>query len=177
MRKSPRYTMNVISSRKNMLYAVVIIFFILVGILFYATNEKNDKQNGIIHKGNSIMQSPIPSEIPVQIIPKGNQVNVQEDKGNNTFVRYEKGLFIPREITIKNETGCFFEIQNTGNTDIIPRLGPYDPQKEKGFLYPAVSPHTKSLIDPRYGTDTSESFYDKNNPTADFIVHIDPTCF
>ena len=155
---------------------VVIIFFILVGILFYATNEKNDEQNETINEGNSIMPSPIPSEIPVQIIPKRNQVNIQEDKGNNTFVRYEKGLFTPRNITIKNETGCFFEIQNTGDMDVIPRLGPYDPANEKGFLYPRISPHTKSLIDPRYGTDTSESFYDKNNPTADFIVHIDPTC-
>ena len=97
--------MKIISSRKNIFYVVAIIFFILVGILFYVTNEKNDKQNGIIHEGNSIMQSPTPSEIPVQIIPKSNQVKIQEDKGNNTFVRYEKGLFIPREITIKNETG------------------------------------------------------------------------
>ena len=155
---------------------VVIIFFILVGILFYATNEKNDEQNETINEGNSIMPSPIPSEIPVQIIPKRNQVNIQEDKGNNTFVRYEKGLFIPHEITIKNETGCFVEIRNAGDTNVIPRLGPYDPKKERGFLYPAISPRTKSLIDPRYGTDISESFYDKDNPAASFIIHIDPTC-
>ena len=168
--------MKIISSRKNIFYVVAIIFFILVGILFYVTNEKNNGNNKEIKREIWVTESPTPSEIPVQIIPKSNQVNVQEDKGNNTFVRYEKGLFIPHEITIKNETGCFFEIQNTGNMNVIPRLGPYDPQKEKGFLYPAVSPHTKSLIDPRYGTDASESFYDKNNPTADFIVHIDPTC-
>ena len=122
--------MKIISSEKNIIYGAIIIFFIFMGLLFHFTNKKNNTDDGGIDERIHVTQSPTPSEIPMQIIPKSNQIKIQEDKGNNTFVRYEKGLFIPGEITIKNETGCFVEIQNVGNTDVIPRLGPYHPQKE-----------------------------------------------
>ena len=122
------------------------------------------------------MQPPRPLQIPMHNIPKHNSIKVQEDNGGHAVIQYGKGLFTPHEITIKNEIGCFIEIQNADDTDVIPRLGPYNPKKETGFLYPNIPPHTKSLIDPRYGASSSEFFYNKNNPTADFIVHIDPTC-
>ena len=123
----------------------------------------------------TILPSPAASEQPIQTTPQKNPVKVMEDQGTHSTVRYMLG-FSPREVTVKNETGCFVDIQNDGDAVLVPRLGTYDPKKEQGFLYPAILAHKSSLIDPRYGTVPRLIFYDKNNPAADFSVHIDPTC-
>ncbi|MDP3778999.1 MAG: hypothetical protein Q8R30_03100 [bacterium] len=161
---------------RSILFWAVIIFFALIAALFYFTGSKR-LQNDTIENQVKLSPSLSPSEQPVQYIPQnGSPVQVKEDQENPISVRYANGTFTPSEVTIKNETGCFVEIQNAGDQNIIPRLGPYDPQKEQGFLYPSIAPGNTSLIDPRYGTGAAFSFYDKNNPAASFIVHIDPTC-
>ena len=159
--------------KENILLRAAIIFFTLVAALFYFTSKQR-MENGIAVQNGS----PVPnvSEEPAQTAPQNNAVNVKEDIGNHTTVRYEKGSFTPREVTIAAETGCFVEIQNESENNLTPRVGPYDPKKERGFLYPPIPPHGKSLIDPRYGTIASISFYGKENPAAQFSVHMDPTC-
>ncbi len=158
---------------KNTLFLGIIVFFACVAILFYFTNERQIKDGQTMQ---SILPSPSTSQEPPKVVPQHNSVNVIEDNGNHSTVHYEHGLFTPHEVTIKNETGCFIAIQNADNTTIIPRLGPYDAKKEQGFLYPPILPHKDSLIDPRYGKSSQFLFYNRNNPHADFIVHIDPTC-
>lgn len=161
---------------RSILFWSVIIFFALVAALFYFTGGKKI-QNKTIENQADISPSSSPLEQPIKYIPQnGNPMKVKEKQENVTSVRYGNGIFTPSEVTIKNENGCFVEIQNAGDANIIPRLGPYDSQKEQGFLYPSIEPTKTSLIDPRYGTMTTALFYDKNNPTAVFIVHIDPTC-
>ncbi len=160
---------------KNILLGSAVIFFALVAVLFLVTGNKKHQEN--TQSTPSLSPSESSSDIPIEFIPQnGSPMKIKENTGNNTAVRYEHGMFTPHEVTITNETGCFVEIQNAGDQNIIPRLGPYDPQKEKGFLYPSIAPGKTSLIDPRYGTGILFSFYEKSNPTADFIVHIDPTC-
>jgi len=150
---------------KNILIWSAIIFFAIVALLFYVTENKKYEA---------------PKENPTPISPSQSSsehpTRVEEDQGNHTSVRYDQGQFSPPEITIKTENGCFVEIQNASNKNLIPRLGPYNPDKEQGFLYPAIAPGKTSLIDPRYGARITFSFYDKNNPGGSFIVHIDPTC-
>ena len=157
---------------KNIVWWAVIIFFACVGLLFYATRARQMPDREMVQEA-----SPWPrtSEEATQTPPRSNAVKVMEDNGIHSTVRYAHG-FSPAEITIKNETGCFVDIQNDGDTVLVPRLGPYDPKKEQGFLYPAIPAHKNSLIDPRYGTMPRLVFYDKNNPTAELSVHIDPTC-
>lgn len=157
-----------------MLWGVVIIFFSLVALLFLLTRGQRIEEHRQVYE-------PSPSSSPSSIEPAhedqpGPAMHVQQDASNHTSVRYANGSFTPPEIMITTETGCFVEIQNKSNRNLVPRLGPYDSHKEQGFLYPPVAPGTHSLIDPRYGTVTTFSFYDKNNSGATFIVHIDPTC-
>ena len=155
---------------------VAIIFFAVIAALFYFTKEIKIQERGLTESG-----FPMPlasaSESPTQAPPQNNAVRVQEDNGNHSAVRYEHGSFTPAEITVKTETGCFIEINNASDQELIPRLGPYDPKQEKGFLYSPIAAHKNGLIDPRYGSVSQFSFYNKNNPSATFIVHIDPTCF
>jgi len=162
-----------ITSEKNIFLVAVFIFFAIIIVLFYVTSGKRIEERGIIQD-----MSPLPSssEMPLQAPTQNNTVKVKEDDGIHAAVRYEHGLFNPRNITITNETGCFVEIQNVSDQDVIPRLGPYIEGKEKGFLYPSIAPDKSSLIDPRYGTITQFFFYNKNNPSAVFTVFIDPTC-
>ena len=159
---------------KNRVWWAVIIFFACVALLFYVTRTRQ-REDGDMVQAILPSASPSASEQPAQMPPQNNSVKVREDNGIHSTVRYAHG-FSPREITVKNETGCFVDIQNDGDTTLVPRLGPYDPKKEQGFLYPAIPAHKNSLIDPRYGTGTHFVFYDKNNPAAELSVHIDPTC-
>ena len=158
--------------KENISAAAAVIFFTLVAALFYFTSRQGIENGSAVQSG-----SPVPSvsEEP-QTAPPNNAVNVKEDTGNHTTVRYEKESFTPRDVTIANETGCFIEIQNESENNLTPRLGPYDPKKERGFSYPPIPPHGKSLIDPRYGAIVNLSFYGKENPGAQFNVHVDPTC-
>lgn len=160
-----------ITSEKNIFLATVFIFFTIIIVLFYVTGGKRIEERGLVQN-----ISPSPSVVPSQAPMQNNTVEVGEDKGIHAAVRYEHGVFNPKNITITNEIGCFVEIQNTSDQNVIPRLGPYTPQEEKGFLYPSIATHENSLIDPRYGTITQLSFYNKNNPSAVFTVSIDPTC-
>ena len=162
-----------ITSEKNIILLTVIIFFALIAVLFYVTSGKRIEERGLVQEGIS----PSPSVLPLQTPMQKNAVQVQEDSGIHSSMRYEHGSFSPVSIAIANETGCFVEIQNASDEDVVVRLGPYDPQQERGFLYPPIAPHENSLIDPRYGTITQFSFYNKNNPSAIFAVSIDPTCF
>jgi len=159
-------------SEKNIIMGSVLIFFTLVAILFLVTGSEKNRENK-----TSVSPFESPSDIPVQFIPQnGSPMEVKEKIENNTVIRYADGAFTPHDVSIKNKTGCFVEIQNADHLIITPRLGPYDPQKERGFLYPPIAPGKTSLIDPRYGSGTTYSFYEKSKTTADFIVHIDPTC-
>ena len=159
---------------KNIVWWTIIIFFASVAALFYATRTRQKEDGNMVQV---ILPSPSPSisEQPAQKAPQKNSVKVMEDQGAHSTVRYMQG-FSPREVTVKSETGCFVDIQNDGDMVLVPRLGPYDPKKEQGFLYPAIPAHKNSLIDPRYGTVPRLVFYDKNNPAEDFSVYIDPTC-
>ena len=164
-----------ITFEQKYIYFAIILFFALIAILFYATRGKRIEERGLVQH-----QSPLPvlspSQVPTPEPMQNNTVHVQDDDGMNTIVRYDQGHFIPTKITIANETGCFVGIQNASDTDVLVRLGPYNPKQEKGFLYPSIAPHETSLIDPRYGVVTQFSFYNKNNPSAIFTVFIDPTC-
>ncbi len=151
---------------------VVVIFFAVIAVLFYLTKGIKIQERGLAQS-----VSPLPSESPVQPPVQYNAVKVQEDNGNHSTVQYEHGSFTPAEITVKNETGCFVEIDNASDQEVIPRLGPYDSKQEKGFLYSSIAAHKNGLIDPRYGNVTQFSFYNKNNSRATFTAHIDPTCF
>ena len=160
---------------RNILFGSAVIFFALVAVLFLVTGNKKPQEN--TQRTPTPSPSESSSDIPVEFTPQnGSPMKIKENTGNNTAVRYEHGMFTPHEVTITNKTGCFVEIQNAGDQNIVPRLGPYDPKKEQGFLYPSIPPTKASLIDPRYGTMATASFYDKNNPAASFIVHIDATC-
>lgn len=163
---------------KKYIFFAIILFFALVAILFYVTTEKRIEDRGLVENepSSSLSPSPNPSQVPLEKPIQNNAVQVQEDNGVHSTVRYERGLFSPLEITVTNETGCFVEIKNMSDTDVVPRLGPYNPNQEKGFLYPPIVPHESSLIDPRYGEGMQFSFYNKNNSDAQFIAHIDPTC-
>ncbi len=167
--------MNPLSTEKNIIFFAIILFFTLVVILFYVTMGKKIEERGLVQNA-----SPSPSSIPFQTPwatpAQNNTVKREENNDIHAIVRYEQGLFNPADITVTNETDCVVEIQNTSDQDVIPRLGPYDPKQEKGFLYPAIAPRQTSLIDPRYGIATQFSFYNKNNPSAVFTVSIDPTC-
>ncbi|MDP3770579.1 MAG: hypothetical protein U1A25_00280 [Candidatus Sungbacteria bacterium] len=158
---------------KKVLWWAVIIFFAHVAVLFYLTNGLRWEDENV---PNTLM-SPTPSAtiIPTPLAPK-NPVKVIEENKQATTVVYENGLFIPHEVAIKNETGCYVMIENKSDADVIVRLGPFDSQKEQGFLYAPVAPGARMAIDPRYGIMTSASFYNKNNQSADFLVHIDATC-
>lgn len=160
-----------ITSEKNMIFWTVIIFFLCIIILFYITSGKKIEERGFVQH---IQASP--SIIPPYTPEENNAVHVQEDNGIHAVIRYEHTSFNPKNITVTNEMGCFVEIQNASYQNIAVRLGPYDPKKEKGFLYPLIAPGKSSLIDPRYGAITQFSFYNKNNPSATFSVSIDPTC-
>lgn len=163
-------------SEKHVFLWAVIIFFILVIVLFYITKERRHEYKKFAQPIVSGSSLPLPSSQPSQQPFLNNAVRVEEDSGIHTAVRYEDKLFIPKNITIANESGCFVEIQNKSDEIVIPRLGPYDSKEEKGFLYSSIAAHARSLIDPRYGVATQVSFYNKNNLSAIFIVHIDPTC-
>lgn len=154
---------------------VAIIFFAVIAALFYFTRGIRIEERGLTQSASPL--SPASSlESPAETPVRHNGVKVQEDNGNHSIVRYERASFAPAEITVKNETGCFVEIDNASNEEVIPRLGPYDPKQEKGFLYSPIAAHKNGLIDPRYGTIAQFSFYNKNSVRATFIVHIDPTC-
>lgn len=154
-----------------MILWTVTIFFVCIIILFFLTSGKKIEEKGLVQD-----ISPSPSIIPAYTPEENNAVHMQEDNGVHATVRYEHGSFNPTHSTVTNETGCFVEIQNASDQSLVVRLGPYDPKQEKGFLYPSIAPHENSLIDPRYGTITQFSFYNKNNPSATFAVSIDPTC-
>lgn len=159
--------------KKNILWWGVIIFFALVGALFYVTNSsrrQDDKQ-----PDTSISPVPSTSSTSRPIAPK-NPVNVIEKMEGETTVIYENELFTPREVVVKNETGCYVVIENKSNTDVTARLGPYNPKKEQGFLYAPVASQARMAIDPRYGTISRALFYNKNNTAAHFLVRIDATC-
>lgn len=160
-----------IASEKNLIFLTVIIFFAIVIALFYVTSGKKIEERGLVQ--NTL---PPPSATPAPTSIQNNAVNIQEDNGIHTTVRYEYGSFNPTMITVANETGCFVEIQNASDQHIAVRLGPYDPKQEKGFLYPSIAPGKNSLIDPRYGTIKEFLFYNKHNPSAVFTVFLDPTC-
>ena len=164
--------MNALFQRKAIVWSAI-IFFACVAILFYMTRGTKIEDKEIVQQ---ISPSPSASEEPKQELPQRNTVNVIEDTGNHTTVRYEKGVFTPHEITVTTEQGCFVEIQNQSNTILTPRLGPYDPQKEQGFPYPPIASGATSLIDPRYGATARFSFYAKENSATYFTVYIDPTC-
>ena len=166
-------SMKALFLKENILLRAAVIFFTLVAALFYFTSRQRIENGSAIQSESSV---PNVSEEPAQTAPQNNAVNVKESIADHTTVRYEKGSFAPREVIIANGTGCFVEIQNESENNLTPRVGPYDPKKERGFLYPPIPPHGKSLIDPRYGTIASISFYGKENPTAQFSVHMDPTC-
>lgn len=167
--------MNLLSTEKNNIFFAIILFFALVAILFYVTSEKRIEERGLVQD-----VSPSPFLTPFQTPPstpiQNNAVKIEENNNTHAIVRYEQGSFNPKDITVTNETNCVVNIQNMSNQDVIPRLGPYDPKQEKGFLYPAIAPRQTSLIDPRYGVITQFSFYNKNNPSAVFNVSIDSTC-
>ena len=149
----------------------IVTFCILIAVLFYATSSKKIEERGLVEN-----VLPSPSFLPSQTSVPNNAVQVQEDNLAHATVRYEQGSFSPADITVTHETGCFVEVQNMSDADVVVRVGPYDAKQEKGFLYPPIAPHNSALIDPRHGVITQFSFYNKNNPDAQFKARIDPTC-
>lgn len=160
---------------KNVIFWAV-FFFMSVSVLLYITNDRRADDEELTQE--ELLPLPVSSQstAPIPSVPD-NGVRVLEKNSLQTTVIYKDGSFHPHEITVKNETSCYIAIENKSGDQVIPRLGPYDPKKETGFPYPAIAPGSTGMIDPRYGMGAQFSFYDKNNPNADFIVHIDPTCF
>ena len=167
-----------IAIRENALLWTVLIFFALIGILFYYTSRR-------VFENQEFAQDQIPSQSPSSSLlptplpskPASNAVHVIEDTGEHSTTHYQNKIFIPHTIRITRETGCFVAIENKSNEDVIPRLGPYDAKNERGFLYSPIHPATTGLIDPRYATFAVLSFYNKNRPEASFVVDIDPSCY
>ena len=147
-----------------------VIFFAIIGGLFLATSGSK--------KANTATpsESLAPSSDNAIETPSGNAVKVIEPPANHSVVEYNHGAFTPAMITLKNETGCFVEIKNASDEEVIPRVGPYVAGKESGFLYGKIGPRQSESIDPRYGTLNDLTFYNKNNPAAFFKIHLDPTC-
>ncbi len=155
----------------------IVIFFALVALLFYFTSGRTQKDQKTNPQYSAIPTPASDREPLATPAPASNGgVKIIEDQGGHVQVRYRERVFSPASVTVKNDNGCFVEIQNASDEIVIPRLGPYTSGKEIGFLYPAIAPRSSALIDPRYGTIHRFSFYNKNNPAAVFSVSIDPTC-
>lgn len=158
-------------SEKNMIIGAVAIFFALIALLFILTSATRSEDNNMV---NTASESRLPS--PVYNDQPGPAMRVEDDQGNHTTVRYMNGSFTPRDVTVSGDPDCFIEIKNESDTTLTPRLGPYDPSKESGFLYTAIDPHASAVIDPRYGAIATLSFYNKHNPSAIFTVHLGLAC-
>ena len=146
------------------------IFFAIIAGLFLGTSGSKEASK-VIPLESVSSSSDNPAEMP-----SGNAVRVIEPQANHSVVEYNHGVFTPAMIILKNETGCFVEIKNASDEEVIPRVGPYAAGKESGFLYGTIGPRQSGSIDPRYGTLNDLPFYNKNNPAAVFKVHLDPTC-
>lgn len=118
--------------------------------------------------------SKIDSPTPPFVRPFAGQETAQ-----GGVVRYSGFAFDPSVITVEdgsNRTGCLITFKNESDRTLLLRLGPFDQNDKRGFLYTPIAPGESGVIDPRYRNIPDPMFYDRNNPSATVLVHLLLTC-
>lgn len=152
------------------------IFFILVGAAVLFTLLQKDESDSTPKEPDFLQeQFGAPSIDGPQI-----KIVAPADDKDFTAVEYRDDGFIPSSVELKqNETGlgCFLKVINRSSRELLLRLSPYDPEGRRGFSFSPVAPGESIKIDPRHGSLNPLSFHNRHDPSKEFSVTLDSTCF